>query len=155
MPSQITVIIPINLSETCQKAAFQVYYDGIIANYLEYVSEAGFGNSPQKAEKIAHTRETALDNFAKMRVPKAYSDRHGKLMIAAKAEREWDKVLLNYANEKIDFNSLITELKQVHKTGRSEFTTKCYEIITALNHEPSVTPSEYGLKLEKLNEMFS
>lgn len=155
MPSQITVIIPVNLSETCKKAAFQFYYDGIIANYQEYVSETGFDNSPQKAEKMVRARETALDKFAKMPVPKAYADRHGKLMIAAKAEREWDKVLLDYANGKIDLYSLITKLRQVHKAGQSEFTTKCYEIITALNHEPGVTPSEYGLKLEKLNEMFS
>lgn len=157
----IVVIIPIALLGGCknvsesEKATLQEYYNGIVDNYSEYVSETKFGNSPEAVRKMAETREAALDKFVNMAVPPSYVDRHNALMTTAETEREWDKILLEYADGKIDSDKLSSERSRVYKTGQSEFTTKCYEIITALNHEPGVTPSEYGLKLEKLNEMFS
>lgn len=138
-------------------ASMQSYYDEIQNCYIEYVSKAAPGMmEPEGMREYVAVRETALDKFAKLNPPEKYAYRHAEMLTAAKKEREWNGVLLKYADGAIDGEELNKEIERVFggKAVRSEFTTKCMEIIVSMNKEPDITVSEYAEKIEKIYKLF-
>ena len=133
--------------------ALQKYYEEMIANYFEYVSGTVPGNTPEIARGIAEAETAGLEKFGKMTVPNEYADRHSALMKAAETEREYIKLLLDYANGVIDNDEMTARALVIRPNNRSEFTTHCLNIVADLNHEPSVVPTEKGQMLEMLSKL--
>lgn len=139
-------------------ASMQGYYDEIQNCYMEYVSKAAPGMmEPDGMREYVAVRETALDKFAKLAPPEKYASRHAEMMTAAEKEREWNGILLKYADGAISDEEMNKEIERIFggKTVKSEFTTKCMEIIVSMNKEPDITVSEYAEKIEKIYELFS
>ena len=136
--------------------SMQEYYDTVMSCYFEYVSGTSLGSTPEAARATVEPRVSALEKFDKIVPPAEYSKRHKEMMNAAEKEREWNKVLSNFANGVIGYEDLNSECVRIYGSTRveSEFTTKVLEMVAALNKEPGITVSEDGKKLEQLYELF-
>lgn len=131
----------------------QKYYEEMMENYFEYISSTTYGISTSVAREIAETETAALEKFEEMSVPEEYDFHHRVLLAAAEKEREWIKVLRDYADGVIDYEGIYEKQMEMRPDGRSEFTTRCLNIIAELNHNPGVKPTEKGQMLEMLSKL--
>lgn len=137
-------------------ASLQSYYDELQNCYKEYVSGTSANIlTPEGAKAYVETRALGLEKFEKLVPPEKYAALHSEMLNFADAEREWNKVMLDYANGVIDTDQMTSKSQQIYgsTTVKSEFTTKCLGIITALNKEPEVTASDFGKFLQILYEL--
>lgn len=125
----------------------QSYYDELQNCYKEYVSGASANMlTPDGAKTYVEVRQSGLEKFEKLVPPEKYADLHNEMLSFADTEREWNKVMLDFANGVIDMDGMTAECERIYGSKRveSEFTTKCLRIVAALNEEPEIIVSDYG-----------